>query len=705
MCAWPRQSSNTAISQEDIRTGFKNLLETDLLFKHHCLCIFVDGLDEQDQQCHVEDHREMVCLFKSWVEGSQNRLKMCVSSREDTVFQRGFKDQPGLLLQDLTASDIETFVTGRLQDVTELSQSDCEDLCHSILDRADGIFLWVHLVVVSLRTSCSGQDVQAMKEVVEYLPQKIGDLLQHLFDNIEPAFSPRAHRTFKMVLGLQAEEAPLSLLSWSYLDDCIKDPQFVLLDEFPLLDPLELPRHLENAHTKLVNICRGIVVEVESESRTLNSKEWTECGMEKVGSYTHKALAFTHRSVPEFIRNQAKVMGCMNDAASISTITMLQLAELRAFRMRNDDKNQLSQYILDLLKLRVKHRLDNEPYDFLQCLHKVVHTTKLCKEVAASDDLGPEKTWGTLHYPPLLCPTLLLCRLGAWSYPAWCIRQGLVDEVPVGGRMHDTCRRLMQNARLIHSMPHLFAGSDEGLEYLALILQEKIPPLLPSSLFNDAFDLYSIGNEKLPVPVGCYTRHQQDVPDALTYYCRVIYLYDPWPILLWGLLLSLPPDPALVVGPGPSRALQALLELDRKGNAVIHFRNPESMKKPNTSDFEQITVCCTHAQFRLFVPHVFHYLRYSKSAAETIWEGKVDGYSDFTLASLVTNWNFPNRRQLVNLLRGRAPPPRHDRQRQNQLWGRGQRLLKWLILILIGKWFTLCYHFGSARSTCHNQYL
>ena len=66
-------------------------------------------------------------------------------------------------LQDLTWLDIKRFVTDELEEnryFRELRALDnrCQDLVTEIVDRADGVFLWVSLVVLSLRRGLTNAD-------------------------------------------------------------------------------------------------------------------------------------------------------------------------------------------------------------------------------------------------------------------------------------------------------------------------------------------------------------------------------------------------------------------------------------------------------------------------------------------------------------------------------------------------------------------
>jgi hypothetical protein len=112
-------------------------------------CFFVDGLDEFDG-----DHYELVKFFAGLT--SLPNVKMCVSSRPWNVFTKAYgQSNLSLAVQDLTKIDMDRYITGMLEHddrFVELAERDKRawDLVRDIRDRADGVFLWVFLVVRSL---------------------------------------------------------------------------------------------------------------------------------------------------------------------------------------------------------------------------------------------------------------------------------------------------------------------------------------------------------------------------------------------------------------------------------------------------------------------------------------------------------------------------------------------------------------------------
>ena len=80
-----------------------------------CLCFFIDGLDEFDQ-----DGDELVEFVYDIVSTTTTGVKVCLSSRPYKSFEVAFGPSAKLRLQDLTYKDIQRFVTDRFQEVPQL---------------------------------------------------------------------------------------------------------------------------------------------------------------------------------------------------------------------------------------------------------------------------------------------------------------------------------------------------------------------------------------------------------------------------------------------------------------------------------------------------------------------------------------------------------------------------------------------------------
>ncbi|KAI8682399.1 NACHT domain-containing protein [Fusarium sp. Ph1] len=116
------------------------------------LALFIDGLDEFKESENSPD------LLISWIRhtATQYGIKICVSSRPWNVFADAFGREPSLTMQNLSKRDIEHFVRTEFdksiafQEVKEVFQDEATSIIKEIIQKAQGVFLWVNLVVHNL---------------------------------------------------------------------------------------------------------------------------------------------------------------------------------------------------------------------------------------------------------------------------------------------------------------------------------------------------------------------------------------------------------------------------------------------------------------------------------------------------------------------------------------------------------------------------
>ncbi|KAG7006662.1 protein BRE4 [Physcia stellaris] len=172
-------------TERRLRTMFTNIIPQ--VVATHRVCIFLDGLDEFDG-----DHDELVSFIRETLWSTE--IKMCLSSRLYRAFDQAFGSSTKLRLQDLTRNDIRKFVVNKFQDrevlqilPTAAEASDwLEWTKNNILDRAEGVFLWVDLAVKDqIRGLKNGDSLQQLEESLECLPDEIEDIYARMLSQIK----------------------------------------------------------------------------------------------------------------------------------------------------------------------------------------------------------------------------------------------------------------------------------------------------------------------------------------------------------------------------------------------------------------------------------------------------------------------------------------------------------------------------------------
>lgn len=158
------------------------------------------------------DHEHIADFLKGITGVSQTRLarsievQVCVSSRPLTVFNYMFHGLPNLRLEDHTSNDIRRYVEDKLG---AYSLVDTEHLIENIVTKASGVFLWVKLVVDSLRKGLrDGDGVTEIQARLDETSPDLEGLYQQIIKKIDQRYRAHAAQLFLM---LGAALQPLSL--------------------------------------------------------------------------------------------------------------------------------------------------------------------------------------------------------------------------------------------------------------------------------------------------------------------------------------------------------------------------------------------------------------------------------------------------------------------------------------------------------------
>jgi len=417
----PRQAqSEINFRNDEIRAAFSRIIEQQKLYEKRCFCFFIDGLDEY-KETRQEDYKVMVKLLHNWTTVAPDNVKICVSSREYNVFMSGLSDEKRLCLQDLTREDMKKYTRDKLEDIEESKGKD--DLVNAITTKADGIFLWVSLVVKSFRRRLEDGCVLAeLEQELDSFPDELDNLFRHLLKLIHTSDRRKAFQTFKMVEILQPTRLQMSLFSWSFIDEYNRNQEFAMQTSFSIssMDSPARSHRIERARKRLAGICQGLV-----ELRDGDGAQGP-------------VVAFTHRSVPEFLQKleaKGEMEPYVKEENPVDIVSQLFLAELRTTDLKDFSDRHLSFIVHSVVHLRISNKADNAPYAFLESLHSVVLAREQCypnKSISCSLVLwcGGSYWFGlgnsVLSPSPeyaIWSPVLISAFLKSYEYVAWKIEQ------------------------------------------------------------------------------------------------------------------------------------------------------------------------------------------------------------------------------------------------------------------------------------------
>lgn len=169
------------------------------------LCLFIDGLDEYDDNQEDTDscHQEIADMFKN--AASNVNIRVCLSSQPLLVFKDALGTLSGLRLQGLSFEDIKQYVGDKLGNNPRYQQLALEEpekapaLVEEIVNKADGVFIWVSLVVKSLLSGLGKRDgIADLQRRLRLLPSDLEDLYYHMLTRIEPFYQYKASEIFQI---------------------------------------------------------------------------------------------------------------------------------------------------------------------------------------------------------------------------------------------------------------------------------------------------------------------------------------------------------------------------------------------------------------------------------------------------------------------------------------------------------------------------
>ncbi|GJC94879.1 small S protein [Colletotrichum higginsianum] len=149
------------------------------------LVLLIDGLDEFD--AGSMNLTELAELFTTAARSTS--FKAVLSSRPENAFEEAFISCPRLRLHFLTHDDVVTYVNEKLShhprmvQLTLQAPNEAQALIGELVEAAQGVFLWVRLVVRSLLEGLQNHDeIDTLTERLRELPTDLEDLFRIMLE-------------------------------------------------------------------------------------------------------------------------------------------------------------------------------------------------------------------------------------------------------------------------------------------------------------------------------------------------------------------------------------------------------------------------------------------------------------------------------------------------------------------------------------------
>jgi hypothetical protein len=259
---WISDESAEVISTEWTLAELESVFHK--LENEHTLCykffFLIDGLDECDGDLY-----ELIFAIQRLA--GQSHLKLCVSSRPWNQFQHtiGTSNCGFLELHKFTRKDIELFARQSISSHSrrvdhKILTEQYDGLVHEIAERAQGVFLWVRLVVHSLREGIANDDqTSLLMKRLEEIPTALGEFFEHLLASVDRVYHDRMARAF---LAALTTDKPLTLLHYSFLDE--DDPYYGWNTSIEALRRDDMAKKLSQTRWRLNGRYLGLLEPVES---------------------------------------------------------------------------------------------------------------------------------------------------------------------------------------------------------------------------------------------------------------------------------------------------------------------------------------------------------------------------------------------------------------------------------------------------------
>lgn len=202
-----------------------------------------------------------------------------------------------------------------------------QDLVQEIVVKAQGVFLWVTLVIRSLLTGLRNADrISDLQRRLRSFPLTLEGFFHNMLASVDNVYEEQTAQMFKF--ALEAVE-PLSLMTYSFLDD--EDPDNAMTAPVRPLTAEDILSRADDMQRRLNGRCRGLLEVVSGEE--------ISDGSLTVQLYTSK-VDFLHRTVHDFLitkdMQQKLAMNLKPDFEPKMRLCKAFLAQMKALDYNNN---------------------------------------------------------------------------------------------------------------------------------------------------------------------------------------------------------------------------------------------------------------------------------------------------------------------------------------------------------------------------------
>ncbi|VUC25861.1 unnamed protein product [Clonostachys rosea] len=280
--------------------------------------ILLDGIDELSEPPEVID--EFFGFLKDLV--ALHQVKLCVSSRPERHFASKFGDCPQLQMQDLTSQDIEKYTVDQLCKLqANLDDESLSEIITIILEKAEGVFIWVYVVLADIRTLRKEYEESwdHILKHIDKLPKNLVQLYKSMWerlDNPDEMYVQKAARYFQWLkkirhfeydiehFDVRKHEPSIAMLAIIANDEALES--FITPDRVPYIDKwIELCQKTLNT---LFQISGGLLEVTRTKGYFSDNGRISE-NVRKIVPWATTYVGFMHRTAVDFLEsNEGKIL-------------------------------------------------------------------------------------------------------------------------------------------------------------------------------------------------------------------------------------------------------------------------------------------------------------------------------------------------------------------------------------------------------------
>lgn len=359
------------------------------------LVLLIDGLDEFD--AGALNHSELSEIFTSAAKSPA--FKAILSSRPENAFEDAFRDCPKLRLHHLTRNDVVKYVNDKLRDHPRMQQlvsqspEDTEALVSEIVETAQGVFLWVKLVVRSLLEGLQNHDeIGILTARLHELPTDLEELFRYMLQRVPSRYKEGMSKMFQLLrsnIEIQSYFAryenahmmsTMQPLTASGLHFALLDGKTVLQAETGQFTVGEASIEMVSIEARMKSHCAGLIelstadddfqsarLSTGATREVLNEGSSRSPLLDDAHNWDDPKVQFIHRSVPEYlwkeevwnqIRAQTDHLGFQPLIATLRSLVMQAKKCPYGYQFKEVRAGNIEPWKLVNVALEVAYRLE-----------------------------------------------------------------------------------------------------------------------------------------------------------------------------------------------------------------------------------------------------------------------------------------------------------------------------------------------------------